>query len=168
MARNKQKAQREYGRKPRRHNYITCVATVFSAIGCCASAILFIIFPSQKRTYMSNTRKFFVSVERIPYRACCTLRGRNNALEKQVKQPSVIDGCFVLNNNLRYEGKAFYAMFGLTAGGLLNILGDYILVMKCGLGVYGAGLATAASQVVSFGILLYMYLKMESSLLLLV
>lgn len=40
MARNKQKAQREYGRKPRRHNYITCVATVFSAIGCCASAIL--------------------------------------------------------------------------------------------------------------------------------
>ena len=70
---------------------------------------------------------------------------------------------FILNNGLRYEGKAFYAMFGLTAGGLLNILGDYILVMKCGLGVYGAGLATAASQVVSFGILLYMYLKMAQS-----
>lgn len=70
---------------------------------------------------------------------------------------------FILNNGLRYEGKAFYAMFGLTAGGLLNILGDYILVMKCGLGVYGAGLATAASQVVSFGILLYMYPKMAQS-----
>ena len=70
---------------------------------------------------------------------------------------------FVLNNGLRYEGKAFYAMFGLTAGGLLNILGDYILVMKCGLGVYGAGLATAVSQVVSFGILLFMYLKMAQS-----
>ena len=70
---------------------------------------------------------------------------------------------FVLNNGLRYEGKAFYAMFGLTAGGLLNILGDYILVMKCGLGVYGAGLATAASQVVSFTILLFMYLKMAQS-----
>jgi len=70
---------------------------------------------------------------------------------------------FILNNGLRYEGKAFYAMFGLTAGGLLNILGDYILVMKCGLGVYGAGLATAASQVVSFGILLFMYLKMAQS-----
>lgn len=69
----------------------------------------------------------------------------------------------ILNNGLRYEGKAFYAMFGLTAGGLLNILGDYILVMKCGLGVYGAGLATAASQVVSFTILLYMYLKMAQS-----
>ena len=70
---------------------------------------------------------------------------------------------FILNNCLRYEGKAFYAMFGLTAGGLLNILGDYILVMKCGLGVYGAGLATAVSQVVSFTILLYMYLKMAQS-----
>ena len=70
---------------------------------------------------------------------------------------------FILNNGLRYEGKAFYAMFGLTAGGILNILGDYILVMKCGLGVYGAGLATAASQVVSFLILLVMYLKMAQS-----
>lgn len=69
----------------------------------------------------------------------------------------------ILNNGLRYEGKAFYAMFGLTAGGLLNILGDYILVMRCGLGVYGAGLATAASQIVSFLILLYMYLKMAQS-----
>lgn len=69
----------------------------------------------------------------------------------------------ILNNGLRYEGKAFYAMFGLTAGGILNILGDYILVIKFGMGVYGAGLATAASQVVSFVILLIMYLKMAQS-----
>ena len=70
---------------------------------------------------------------------------------------------FVLNNGLRYEGKAFYAMYGLTAGGIFNIFGDYLLVMKLGLGVFGAGLATAISQVVSFGILLYMYLKMAQS-----
>lgn len=69
----------------------------------------------------------------------------------------------ILNNGLRYEGKAFYAMFGLTTGGILNILGDYLLVMKFGLGVYGAGLATAISQVVSFLILLIMYLKMAQS-----
>lgn len=69
----------------------------------------------------------------------------------------------ILNNGLRYEGKAFYAMFGLTAGGLLNIFGDYVLVMRMGLGVYGAGLATAVSQVVSFLILLFMYLKMAQS-----
>lgn len=70
---------------------------------------------------------------------------------------------FILNNGLRYEGKAFYAMFGLTAGGILNILGDYILVMKMGLGVYGAGLATAASQMVSFAVLLFMYIRMAQS-----
>ena len=70
---------------------------------------------------------------------------------------------FVLNNGLRYEGKAFYAMFGLTAGGLLNILGDYVLVMKLNMGVYGAGLATAVSQVVSFLILLVLYIRMAQS-----
>lgn len=70
---------------------------------------------------------------------------------------------FILNNGLRYEGKAFYAMFGLTAGGLLNILGDYLLVIRFGMGVYGAGLATAVSQMVSFGVLLVMYKKMAQS-----
>lgn len=69
----------------------------------------------------------------------------------------------ILNNGLRYEGKAFYAMFGLTAGGILNILGDYILVMKFGMGVYGAGLATAVSQVISFLILFILYGKMSQS-----
>ena len=34
----------------------------------------------------------------------------------------------ILNNALRFEGRAFYAMFGLTAGGLLNIFGDWLLV----------------------------------------
>lgn len=63
----------------------------------------------------------------------------------------------ILNNNLRFEGKAFFAMFGLTAGGLLNILGDYLLVSVAGMGVYGAGLSTAVSQMVSFIILLIMY-----------
>ena len=69
----------------------------------------------------------------------------------------------VLNNGLRYEGKAFYAMFGLTGGGLLNILGDYILVSKLNMGVYGAGLATAVSQTISFLILLFMFHKMAQS-----
>lgn len=71
----------------------------------------------------------------------------------------------ILNNNLRYEGKAFYSMIGLTTGGLLNIFGDWLLVSKLGMGVYGAGLATAVSQTVSFLILLVMYLKMAQSTL---
>ena len=69
----------------------------------------------------------------------------------------------ILNNGLRYEGRAFYAMFGLTAGGILNILGDYLLVVRLNMGVYGAGLATAVSQMVSFFILLVMFRKMSQS-----
>ncbi len=66
----------------------------------------------------------------------------------------------ILNNNLRYEGKAFYAMIGLTTGGILNIFGDWLLVRILGMGVWGAGMATAISQMVSFTILLILYKKM--------
>jgi len=69
----------------------------------------------------------------------------------------------ILNNNLRYEGKAFYAMIGLTTGGILNIFGDYILIQKFHMGVFGAGMATAISQIISFFILLILYLKMAQS-----
>jgi len=69
----------------------------------------------------------------------------------------------ILNNALRFEGKAFYAMFGLTTGGILNIFGDWLLVMKLNMGVYGAGMATAISQMVSFFILLIMFRKMAQS-----
>ena len=69
----------------------------------------------------------------------------------------------ILNNALRFEGKAFYAMFGLTTGGILNIFGDWLLVKKLGMGVYGAGLATAVSQIISFSILMFMFRKMAQS-----
>lgn len=65
----------------------------------------------------------------------------------------------VLNNVLRYEGRAFYAMIGLTAGGILNMIGDPILMFGFHLGVTGAGISTALSQVISFLILLYMFLS---------
>lgn len=75
----------------------------------------------------------------------------------------VMMGSFVLNNNLRYEGKSFYAMIGLVTGGILNILGDYLLVMVFDMGILGAGIATAVSQTISFLILLYFFQKMAQS-----
>ena len=74
-----------------------------------------------------------------------------------------IMGSLVMNNCLRYEGKAFYAMIGLGFGGLLNILGDFLLVYVFEMGVLGAGIATAVSQFVSFVILLVMYKKFAQS-----
>lgn len=69
----------------------------------------------------------------------------------------------ILNNNLRYEGKAFYAMIGLSAGGILNIFGDYILIGMFNLGVWGAGLSTAMSQIISFFLLMILYLRAAQS-----
>ena len=63
----------------------------------------------------------------------------------------------VLNNILRYEGRAFYAMIGLMTGGILNMIGDPVLMFGLDLGVSGAGISTAVSQLISFVILLAMF-----------
>ena len=106
--------------------------------------------------FLTPLMKFLGSTDTIlPYAkqyGCCVL----------ITCPIVI-GSFVLNNNLRYEGKAFYAMIGLVSGGIINILGDYLLVMVFKWGVLGAGIATAVSQVISFVILLYFFTKKAQS-----
>lgn len=66
--------------------------------------------------------------------------------------PAMTASC-VFNNVLRYEGKATFAMIGLTSGGIINIFLDYIFVMRMGLGTMGAGMATAISQYISLVIL---------------
>ena len=72
-----------------------------------------------------------------------------------ISGPALVGSC-VLNNVMRYEGRAVLAMFGLVTGGVLNMIGDPILMFGLGLGIDGAGLSTAISQYISFGILLYM------------
>ncbi len=66
---------------------------------------------------------------------------------------------FTLNNMLRYEGKAKLGMVGLLAGGILNIGGDALFIFGMDMGIAGAGLSTAISQVISFCLLLYMFLS---------
>ena len=65
----------------------------------------------------------------------------------------------VMKNILRYESKASFAMVGLFTGGVLNMALDPVFVFGLGMGAGGAGLATGLSQMVSFGILLSMYLR---------
>lgn len=72
--------------------------------------------------------------------------------------PFMCSSC-VLNNVLRFEGRAAFAMIGLTSGGLLNIFGDWLLMNCFHMGTVGAGIATAVSQVISFFILLSMFLR---------
>ena len=65
----------------------------------------------------------------------------------------------VMNNILRYEGKASFAMIGLVTGGVLNIVLDPVFIFGLGMGTGGAGAATALSQSISFCILLSMFLR---------
>ncbi|MBQ9661691.1 MAG: MATE family efflux transporter [Oscillospiraceae bacterium] len=77
-------------------------------------------------------------------------------------------GSIVLNNQLRFQGNAFFSMIGLTSGAVLNMFLDPILIFKAGdsigiaglraafgagMGISGAALATGLSQCVSFVIL---------------
>lgn len=60
----------------------------------------------------------------------------------------------VLNNQLRLQGNAIYAMVGLVSGGLLNIVLDPMFIFGLNMGIAGAALATILSQLVSFCLLL--------------
>ena len=61
---------------------------------------------------------------------------------------------FIMNNLLRLQGLAAFAMVGITAGGILNIALDPIFIFGLGMGTSGAAIATGLSQFISFCILL--------------
>lgn len=61
---------------------------------------------------------------------------------------------FVLNNQLRYQGSASYAMAGIVTGAVINIALDPILIYGFNMGISGAAVATTLSQIVSFILLL--------------
>jgi putative MATE family efflux protein len=65
---------------------------------------------------------------------------------------------FVLNNILRFEGRAAIAMTGMLTGAILNTVLDPILIYTAHMGIAGAGISTAISQYLSFAILLSLFL----------
>lgn len=82
---------------------------------------------------------------------------------------------FVLNNDLRAEGKAFFSMIALTTGGVINMIldpffifselplfGGSLVLKGFGLGIRGAALCTLITQFTSFLLLLSFYLRRKS------
>ena len=61
---------------------------------------------------------------------------------------------FVLNNQLRYQGSAIYAMAGLLCGAILNLGLDPLLILGFNMGITGAAIATVCGQIISFFVLL--------------
>lgn len=60
---------------------------------------------------------------------------------------------FVINNQLRFQGSAVYAMVGLMCGAVMNIVLDPLLILVFHMEVRGAGIATVMGQMTSFIVL---------------
>lgn len=68
-------------------------------------------------------------------------------------------GSFILNNQMRFQGNASYAVVGLTVGSILNIGLDPLFIFVFKMGTAGASFATGLSQFISFSILVYLDVK---------
>ena len=60
----------------------------------------------------------------------------------------------VLNNQMRFQGSAFYSMIGIASGAVINIGLDPLLIFVFDMGIAGAALATIISQFISFCLLI--------------
>lgn len=71
---------------------------------------------------------------------------------------------FTMNNLMRWQGKASLAVFGLAAGGILNIVLDPIFIFVFDMGIGGAGAATLLSQCFSMTFLFCLLISSKSDL----
>lgn len=60
----------------------------------------------------------------------------------------------VLNNQMRFQGSAFYSMIGIASGAVINIGLDPLFIFVFDMGIAGAALATIISQFISFCLLI--------------
>jgi len=65
---------------------------------------------------------------------------------------------------LRNDNNPMLATAGILAGGIFNMVGDYVFVFTFNMGIFGAGLATAIGSVISFIILLTHFSSSKNTL----
>ena len=65
---------------------------------------------------------------------------------------------------LRNDKNPGLATIGVLSGGIFNILGDYIFVFVFDMGIFGAGLATAAGSVISFIVMMTHFISSKNTL----
>jgi Na+-driven multidrug efflux pump len=122
-------------------------ASVFASTGFFLSVIFGVIILALGLCFMTPLVRLLGSTDTIlPYAS-------HYAFYILLAAPFIISS-FMMNNVLRCEGKAMLGMVGMAAGAVLNMVGDPILMFVFHMGIDGAGLSTALSQVVGFIILL--------------
>ena len=65
---------------------------------------------------------------------------------------------------LRNDNSPALATFGVLAGGIFNVFGDYFFVFTCDMGIYGAGLATAIGSGISFVVMMTHFFSRRNTL----
>lgn len=65
---------------------------------------------------------------------------------------------------LRNDNDPGLATFGVPAGGIFNMFGDYFFVFACDMGIFGTGLATAIGAGISFLVMLTHFVKRKNTL----
>lgn len=65
-------------------------------------------------------------------------------------------GALCLNNQMRFQGNAAYAMFGILTGALINVFLAPVFIFFMGMGITGAGLSTFVGEACSMVVLLVM------------
>ena len=65
-------------------------------------------------------------------------------------------GALCLNNQMRFQGNAAYAMFGILTGAVINVFLAPILIFVFDMGITGAGLSTFVGETSSMFVLLWM------------
>lgn len=65
---------------------------------------------------------------------------------------------------LRNDNDPGLATFGVLAGGIFNMFGDYFFVFACDMGIFGTGLATAIGAGISFLVMLTHFVKRKNTL----
>ena len=79
-----------------------------------------------------------------------------------VGSPIVMGQC-VMNNQLRFQGSAVYAMAGMVSGAILNIFLDPLFIFVFDMGVAGAAAATVVGQCAGF-LVLYLGTRMGENI----
>ena len=65
---------------------------------------------------------------------------------------------------LRNDNDPGLATVSVLSGGIFNVFGDYLFVFTCGMGIYGAGLATAVGSAISFAVMLTHFFRRKNTL----
>lgn len=74
----------------------------------------------------------------------------------------VMIASLTLNNQMRFQGNALYAMVGVVSGAVINVVLDPVFIFAFGWGVAGAAVATVVSQTCGLLLLIIMNRRCDS------